>query len=99
MVVAGSAGGSTGPVCRCAGISQPLWPAVGGYRPADRSLVGKFSADLFDGRADLDRDAIVAKLGGSLLARLIVVSNRVAVPSPDTGRHAGRLCRARRWLL
>jgi hypothetical protein len=32
----------------------------------------------------LDRDASVAKLGGSVLARLVVVSNRVAVPKAGT---------------
>ena len=70
--------------------------AVGGYRSPNRDFVAKFSADLFDGGPDLDRAAALAKLGGSILARLIVVSNRVAVPSRDGGNLAGGLavCRA-----
>src|SRR5262249_39347580 len=82
---------------RRVGISQSLWLAVGGYRPANRDLVGKFSANLLDGGLDLDRDATLAQLGGSILARLIVVSNRVAVPSGDS--HAGGLAVAVRSLL
>src|SRR5437763_15032458 len=61
--------------------------------------MGEFSADLLDGRADLDRDAIVAKLGGPILARLIVVSNRVAIPSGDGTNQAGGLAVAVRSLL
>src|SRR5882757_5509212 len=61
--------------------------------------MGQFSADLLDGGPDLDGDAAVAKLGGSILARLIVVSNRVAVPSHDGGNQAGGLAVAVRSLL
>src|SRR3954452_21965488 len=61
--------------------------------------MGEFSADLLDGGADLDRDAIVAKLGGSILARLIIVSNRVAIPSGDGTNQAGGLAVAVRSLL
>src|SRR5262249_58909632 len=89
LVVARSPRGGAGVVRRRVGISQSLWLAVGGYRSANRDFVGKFSANLFDGRLDLDRDAAVAQLGGSILARLIVVSNRVAVPSGDS-QAAGR---------
>ena len=51
------------------------------------------------GGPDLGRDAALAKLGGSILARLIVVSNRVAVPSRDGGNLAGGLAVAVRSLL
>jgi trehalose 6-phosphate synthase len=61
--------------------------------------VGKLSADLFDGWAYIERDAIVAKLGGSILARLIVVSNRVAVPTRERKNQAGGLAVAVRSLL
>ena len=67
--------------------------------PEDRDIVGQFSADLFDGRTDLDRDAAVAKLGGPILARLVVVSNRVAVPNTDGSGRAGGLAVAVRALL
>ena len=62
-------------------LPQSLRPVVRGHRSARRELVGQFSADLFDGRTDPHRYAAVAKLGGSILARLIVVSNRVALPT------------------
>src|SRR6516165_11976999 len=39
------------------------------------------------------------RLGGSKLARLIMVSNRVAVPSHDGANYAGGLAVAVRWLL
>ena len=67
-------------VQRRAAISQPLRAAGGGRSSAKRRAVRKLSPDLLDGRADLDRDAFVAKLGRSTLARLVVVSNRVSVP-------------------
>src|SRR5262249_6291083 len=51
----------------------------------------KFSSDLLDGRPDFDGDAAVSKLGGSILARLVVVSNRVSVPSGDGAKRAGGL--------
>src|SRR3984893_8971253 len=47
----------------------------------------------------LTANAALAKLGGSILARLIVVSNRVAVPSRDGGNLAGGLAVAVRSLL
>src|ERR1700730_13180819 len=83
----------------CVGLSQLLRLVVGGHRSRNRGFVGKFSADLFDGGPDLGRDAALAKLGGSILARLIVVSNRVAVPSGDGGNLAGGLAVAVRSLL
>jgi trehalose 6-phosphate synthase len=53
--------------------------------------VRKLSSDLLDGRANIDGDAVVAELGGSILARLVVVSNRVSVPSGDSAERAGGL--------
>ena len=67
--------------------------------PQTGDAVGQFPADLFDGRLDPDRHAVVAKLGGSILARLIVVSNRVAIPSRDGTNQAGGLAVAVRSLL
>ena len=61
--------------------------------------MGEFPADVFDGRFDPDGHAAVAKLGGPILARLIVVSNRVAVPSGTNGNQAGGLAVAVRSLL
>ncbi len=63
--------------------------AGGAYPHADRRDVGQFPADLFDGGSDTHRDASVAQLGGSLLARLVVVSNRVS--APKSGTRAGGL--------
>ena len=54
-----------------------------------RETVGEFSADLFNVWSDFNRDQIVAQLGRPLLARLIIVSNRVGVP--DGGARAGGL--------
>ena len=43
---------------------------------ATGQLCGEFRRALLDGRSDFDCDASVSKLEGSLLARLVVVSNR-----------------------
>jgi trehalose 6-phosphate synthase len=51
--------------------------------------VGKFPSDLFDGGIDPDSYAPVTKLGGSILARLVIVSNRVS--APKSGTRAGGL--------
>ena len=59
--------------------------------PATQGTVGQFPADLFDGGHDPERDPAVAKLGGPVLARLVVVSNRVAVPDGKSGGRAGGL--------
>ncbi len=59
--------------------------------PATQGTVGQFSADLFDGGHHPERDPAVAKLGGPVLARLVVVSNRVAVPDGKGGGRAGGL--------
>jgi hypothetical protein len=53
--------------------------------------MGQFSPDLFHGRVDIHRDATVAQLGGPILARIVVVSNRVSVPSGDGAKRAGSL--------
>src|SRR5271170_3890662 len=53
--------------------------------------MGQFPPDLFHGRADTHRDAAVAQLGGLILARLVVVSNRVSVPNGDSAKRAGGL--------
>jgi trehalose-6-phosphate synthase len=53
--------------------------------------MGQFSLDLFHGQFDTYRDAAVAQLGGSVLARIVVVSNRVSVPSGDSAKRAGGL--------
>ena len=44
--------------------------------------LGKFPADIFHGWLDLNRDAVVAKLGGSILARLVVVFKPRGDPEP-----------------
>src|SRR5437868_2014535 len=51
--------------------------------------MGQFSPDLFHGGLDLERHASQPKLGGSLLAGLFLISNRVAVPGQ--GGHPGGL--------
>src|SRR5688500_17752286 len=99
LVVARPSRGSPRAFRRCVGISQSLWLAVRGHRSPDRDFVGKFSSDLLDGRADLVGDAVVTKLGGPILARLIVVSNRVAIPNRDGNHQAGGLAVAVRSLL
>src|SRR3977135_2478191 len=53
--------------------------------------MGQFSPDLLHGWADTHRDAAVAQLGGSILARLVVVSNRVSIPNGDGAKRAGGL--------
>jgi trehalose 6-phosphate synthase len=61
--------------------------------------MGQFPADLFYGGSDIDGVAVVPQLGGSVLARIVVVSNRVAVPSGDGGARAGGLEVALRSFL
>ena len=57
--------------------------------PADRRAVGQFPPDLFHGRGDPERHAAQPKLGGPLLARIFIISNRVAMP--QSGNHPGGL--------
>ena len=60
--------------------------------------MGEFSADVFDGGFDPDGDASVQDLGGTVLARVIVVSNRVAIPERG-GNLAGGLAVSIRSVL
>jgi trehalose 6-phosphate synthase len=53
--------------------------------------MGEFPPDLFYGRADTHRDAAIAQLGGPILARLVLVSNRVSIPTGDGAKRAGGL--------
>ena len=57
--------------------------------PRTGEAVGQFPPDLFHGGADPQRHAAFAKLGGALLARIFIISNRVAMP--QSGVHAGGL--------
>ena len=59
--------------------------------PRTGELWGNFPSDLLHGRVDTHRDAAVAQLGGPILARIVVVSNRVSVPSGDSAKRAGGL--------
>src|SRR5208282_3629863 len=59
---------------------QRLRIAVGGHPSRHGGAVGKPAPDLLHGRHHQHRDAAVVELGGSMGARLIIVSNRVAVP-------------------
>ena len=59
--------------------------------PQTGRIVGQFSANLLDGGTDFDGYALVAKLGGSVSARLILVSNRVSIPRTGGAQRAGGL--------
>src|SRR5690606_32517753 len=63
--------------------SQPRRPAVGGPGVRGRGAVGQLPADLLPRGADHGRDAAVQTLVGGLMSRLVVVSNRVAVPGQN----------------
>ena len=67
------------------GLSSPLPPS------GDRRSLEQFTADLF--RSGLSPDTVVdvAKPGGSESGRVIVVSNRVGLPSGDGKARAGGL--------
>ena len=67
--------------------------------PETGTLWGNFPQTYSMAGLILTANAALAKLGGSILARLIVVSNRVAVPSRDGGNLAGGLAVAVRSLL
>src|SRR5690606_11021323 len=73
-------GGGAGDVRAAAGTAQPPGPAVGGSRVRRRRSLGQFPADLLARGPDHRRDAAVAQLAGGVVNRLVVVSNRVAVP-------------------
>ena len=68
-------------------LSEDLHP--GGRWPTCPAM-GQFSANLFTGRADFMCHAPVAKLGGWVMARLVIVSNRVPDPA-ERGPRAGGL--------
>jgi len=70
---------------------KSLWPADGGCSSSDGRITGQFPSDLFHGRADTLGHAAIAKLGGPILARLVVVSNWVSVPNGDGAKRAGGL--------
>jgi Glucoamylase and related glycosyl hydrolases len=57
--------------------------------PKTGELWGNLPADLFAGRAYRLRHAAVEELGGGILARLVIVSNRLALPNEKPGRAAG----------
>src|ERR1700726_3323287 len=67
--------------------------------PETGTLWGNFPQTYSMAGLILTANAALAKLGGSILARLIVVSNRVAVPSRDGSNQAGGLAVAVRSLL
>ena len=85
----GTARGGPRPVRTYAGLPQPCRPALRGHRPGVGRAVGQFPAKLFDGRSHRLRDAALEKLGGSILARLVIVSNRVALPREKLARAGG----------
>ena len=58
--------------------------------PQTGQLWGNFPSNVFDGRAGADGDAPIAELGGSILAQLVVVSNRVSVPTRRRRQSRGR---------
>src|SRR6202040_3569922 len=62
-----------------------------GYSSPHGRIVGQFSSDLLHGRVDIHRDAAIAQQGGPILARIVVVSNRVSVPGGDSAKRAGGL--------
>src|SRR5690606_11452443 len=59
---------------------QPPGPAVGRHGVRHRRTLGQLPADLFARRAGDGGRAAVAPLAGFLVSRLVVVSNRVAMP-------------------
>src|SRR5690606_25373827 len=66
-----------------AGAPQPPGPALGGHGLRGRRGLGQLPADLLARGPDHRRDAAVAFLAGGLMSRLVVVSNRVAVPGEN----------------
>src|SRR5690606_5497104 len=68
---------------------QSLWPSIGGYRSANRQALGQLPADPFGGGLDPLGDADVANLGRPIVATLIVVANRVSLPTRSGARAGG----------
>src|SRR5690606_3275745 len=72
---------------RAARRAQQLRLAIRGPAPGHRPALGQPAPDLFDGRHRQLRDAPVDLVGGRPVARLVVVSNRVAAPD-EFGKQA-----------
>src|SRR5690606_26010906 len=70
-----------------AGRAQQLRPAVRGPASGDRPALGQPAPDVLDGRHREFGDAPVDIMGGRPVARLVVVSNRVAAPD-EHGKQA-----------
>src|SRR5690606_25743905 len=66
-----------------AGQPQPPGPAVGGHGFRQWRGLGQLPADLLARGPDHRRDAALAFLAGGLMSRLVVVSNRVAIPGEN----------------
>src|SRR5690606_28421783 len=60
---------------------QSPWPTFGRRACSVWGIMGEFSANLFDGGSHQCCHGTIAFLGGGIMSRLIVVSNRV--PDPD----------------
>src|SRR5690606_24988355 len=73
-------GRGAGDVRAAARAPQPPGAAVGGPGVRRRRSLGQLPPDLLARGPDHRRDAAVAQLAGGLMKRLVVVSNRVAVP-------------------
>src|SRR4051794_21328013 len=57
--------------------------------PGDRRSLAQFATDLFRAGTDSDRDPNVVSRGGTESGRVIVVSNRVGLPSDGKARAGG----------
>src|SRR5690606_7925276 len=66
-----------------AGQAQPPGAAVGRPRHRRWPGLGQLPADLLARGPDHRRDAAFAQLAGGLMSRLVVVSNRVALPGEN----------------
>src|SRR5262249_48676182 len=75
--------GGPGAISRRSVASQCLRYPLRGSRRGHRPALGQFPADLFDGRHHQHGHAPVGKLGGCLVPRLVIVSNRFTVPEPN----------------
>ena len=78
-------------VRRAARAAKCLRPVIRGHSPGNRRAVGQSPADLLDGGHHQFGDAAVGQMGGRVVPRLIIVSNRVVVPEPSASRRAGGL--------
>src|SRR5690242_18099824 len=57
----------------------------------NRCTVDNFRQTMFHGRTDLGHEQVVAELGVTPLAQLVIVSNRVAIPEKNAPLRAGGL--------